>query len=376
MSIQALLILIYVLAAILTGLYVFIILTKIAQARREKVRQVHLRAIMPGLEGFFAAPDSGRDESMRAFVQSAHKKIKQKAYRTALESVLLEYLEEPDKERRQRILSLSYALGLPRLCLPQIGSRSNRNVAFGCRKAGLYRCEDAVPYILGTLSILSSDTQFQILMGLSRIGDANAMYQAFHTISQHVIVNERAVSEILKAFAGDKHALYKHMIHCEEEYITTLFLKSLDKDLAAALAGDIVEVLNGGGKEVRIAAIKALGKIEHNVSAYPLRRALGDSEWEVRAIAAKALGVLIDPDAGEALASALRDPEWWVRQNAALSLLAYPDCEKLIASAVQTGDAYARDSIVYALENSERRDILSKLQSVLTSKKTSLAVSG
>lgn len=362
MSIQTLFNLIGILTTILAGLYVFAIFTKMSQNRRLKAEQIYRRAITADLDRLLMAPDADYNELFQAFVTDSLNNIKKKACRVMFDKVLLEYLEESGSERRQKLLALADALGYPALCMPQIKSRSSRNIASGCRKAGLYQYKEAIPHMLEALSILSGDTQFQILMGLSRLGDVEAMCQAFNAISRHTIVNERTVCEILEAFSGDKYALYKLMIHCEEEYIAALFLKSLESDLAADLAGDIVDILNSGGKEVRIAAIKAIGKIKEIAPAYHLRKALRDDEWEVRAIAAKALGQLIDPDAGEALAAALHDPEWWVRQNAAASLLSYPACEELFASVMRTKDAYAWDSIVYALESAKRQDILLKLQ--------------
>jgi len=365
MEIQTIIIFICVLATVLAGLYIFIICTEIAQVRRTKVEQLHMQTIRPDLESILAAPDFGYDELYSEYVTAARKNIKNKAYRNMLEMVLLEHLEKSGEQYKKRALCVSCDLGFPSLCLSQIKSRNNRNVAFGCRKAGLYQHEEAIPYMLKALSIFSNDTQFQILMGLSRIGDVDAMCRAFQIISGYVIVNERAAFEILEVFSGDKEELYKRMIHCEEEYIATIFIKSLNQDIAKALVEDIVGILENGGKEMRIAAIKAIGKIGQNAPTNYLRNALVDDDWEVRAIAANVLGMQVDLEASKTLASALLDPEWWVRQNAALSLLSYPDCKELFLSVMRTKDAYARDSIVYALENAERLDMLAEIQLML-----------
>jgi len=365
MSIQTVYVLIGVFAAILAGLYIFVIYSKIAQAHRTKVQVTYTQTIRPAVEDLSTAPDADYSELHQTYVAVARKNMKKKAYHTALEAILLEYLEESGQERRQRVLKIAYDLELPCLCLAQIESRNNRNVAFGCRKAGLYQYVEAVPRMLGALSILSSETQFQILMGLSRIGDVNAMCQAFNTISRYIMANERAVSEILEAFPGNKQELFQRMIHSEEEYVAALFIKSLDRDVMKFLAGDITGILESGGKEMRIAAIKAIGSMDENIPIVQLREALTDEDWEVRAMAAKALGAQVDPEGGAALATALHDPEWWVRQNAAFALLSYPDCEELFLSMIETKDAYARDSIVNALESAEKSYILVKIQQAL-----------
>lgn len=364
MSHTTLLFIMRTLIATLIGLFAFIIYTRFARARKTITENNHRLAIIPELESVLNAADSDYAALLDAYLKEAKTKIKSKTYSSTIEAVLLEQLEAPGSKNWQRALSISYELGFPQLCLSQIKSRLNRNIAFGCRKAGLYRYKPAIPDMLSALAVFSSDTQFQILMGLSRIGDVFAIRMAFDIINQYVIVNERAVFEILSAFSGDRHELFSEMIHSKTEYVSALFLKSMEKENVEVLIEEIMQIFYNGGKEMRIAAIRALMKMEKDAPAEQMIRALSDDDWEIRAMAAKALGVSVHPDAESALAAALRDSEWWVRQNAAAALLAYPDCDKLFLAVSGERDAYALDSMIHVLENTDKVELLSKIRSI------------
>ncbi len=73
-------------------------------------------------------------------------------------------------------------------------------------------------------------------------------------------------------------------------------------------------------KNLRIAAIRALGHFSDPVSTSSLIPLLKDGEWEVRAIAARALGYLRAKEALSELSLLLKDEIWWVRMNGALAL--------------------------------------------------------
>lgn len=358
MLIKNLYIMIGALAGVLACTYVFIIYTKMIQNRRNRLQQMHMTTIQHDLNKLLTIADSDYAHYLEEYLTAIQLRVKNRSFRTALETALLDHLAEARQEDTQRLLAVAYALNFPSLCMSQIRSRSNRNVAFGSRKAGLFQYKEAIPFMLDALSIFSSDTQFQILMGLSRMGDVDAMETAYNKIGNYVMVNERSVYEIMEAFTGDMRELCRRMIHCEMDFISALFLKSLDRDTAIALSEDIMDIIKSGGKEQRIAAIKAIALTEDGTYARHLLPTLEDSDWEVRAISARTLGKIKVPEVSGALSSAIYDSEWWVRQNAASSLLSYPDCEEIFTSVMDSKDSYAKDSVIFALENAGRNDML------------------
>jgi len=364
MSFEVLLIILVVLIVVCVSLFASVIWIKMAQAHRERGRSIAMKNIRPILKKLFTA---GTVDFFKNHEQGTSKladKMDGKYFRQTLEDILLDILEVAGGETKVRARTIAYQFGFPERCLSMIRDRLTGNIAIGCRKAGLYQYEEAIPDILNVLGIISSNTQHQALMALSRMGNADALVQAFDKISPLILVNERAVSEIINTFSGDRRELYKKMIHHQSDYLVRLFLKAIDPETANALIKDIVSIYKDGGKETRLAGIIAIGRSGNSGRIPILIRALTDTEWEIRAMAAKTLGVLTSPHAVKPLAKAARDGEWWVRQNAVTSILAYSDSDEILTSIVKSGDRYAYDSMLYALEKANETKLLSRIREV------------
>ena len=364
MSFKLLLIVLESLFSVGVFLFAAVICLKLVQAHMAKKRSVDVKNIKPILDKLFASTAADLCEDHDTGISELTKKLKGKIALQNLEDVLLDILEDADGETKARACAVASRFGFPENCLSMIRDRLTGNVAIGCRKAGLYQFRGAIPDILKALDILSSNTQFQALMALSRIGDADALAQAFDKIHSLIFVNERAVNEVLNTFSGDRHQLYKTMLHHKSDYLARLFLKAIDDQTANALIEDIVVLLKNTGKETRLAGIIAVGKSGNSEKIPLLVQALEDREWEIRAMAAKTLGVLTGPDAVAPLASAARDSEWWVRQNAVTSILAYPNCKGILTSIAKTGDRYAYDGMLYALGKAGETELLSTIRDV------------
>ena len=126
---------------------------------------------------------------------------------------------------------------------------------------------------------------------------------------------------------------------------------------ALALAGHrpatpaIARRLRHEWRDVRVAAVRALGHLHAAEHLDGLVRALADGEWQVRAQAAVAVGRLGNATHVPALRPLLADPAWWVRRHAAYALASLGD-EGLAAlreAAAADPDRYARDIATEAL---------------------------
>ena len=358
MSIKAALIILFALIALCSTMFILVISIKLAQSRKEKQRGVYLRKIRPILTSLYAADTINFFRNHMKGIAKLEWPLKNELSLQVLEELLLESIENEKAETKIRARTIADELGLPPRSLALIRSKLDGNIAIGCRKAGLYKYENAVPDIVKALEIFSSTTQLEVLMALSRIGNSEVLAEAFDKINQFILVNERAINEIVSVFTGDRHELYKLMLHNKSDYLVRIFLKAIDRETANSLIGDITNIYKSGDKETRLACIVAIGKSENSGKIPMLVRALRDTEWEIRAMAAKTLGVLTGPLAITALAKAARDREWWVRQNAVTSILSYPGREEILSSIIRTGDKYAYDSIVYTLEKANQMGLL------------------
>lgn len=108
--------------------------------------------------------------------------------------------------------------------------------------------------------------------------------------------------------------------------------------------------------EVRVAAARALGRLEAGCATPALIAALDDEAWPVRAVAAWALGRIgaAAPGTGSAtapLAARLTDRAWWVRRHAAYALWETGEVGRVALRQIadSSPDPYARDMAREAL---------------------------
>ena len=358
-------IIIIILIFFCTLLFGSVLFIKNVQRRREIRRIKDIANLNPILKRIFS------EETVKFSVNAEHKmdllkeKLRDKYSYQTLEELLLGYLESETGETKLRAQAIAYHFGFPEKCLFMIRDRLTANIAIGCHKAGLYEYESAVPDMFKALDIVSGDIQLQALMAFARIGGTVAMIQALNKIHRFILVNERAFSEILNTFSGDRYVLFRSMIRHESEYLVHLFLKSIDEETAATLVNEIIAVYkSSSNREIRLAGIIAIGRSGNSRKIRILIDAMKDEEWQIRAMAAKTLGVLTNPRAIPLLKKAARDREWWVRQNAIASILAYPNCEEVLVSIVRKRDLFAYESILYTLGKANETKLLSTIREV------------
>ncbi|MCL2834792.1 MAG: HEAT repeat domain-containing protein [Treponema sp.] len=343
-------VLLFLSAAAIIFLLVYNVAKRILIAGNKKRSAAHKKAIVQKIESFIAGTEAAFKNGLDQIIKDAA--VMDKSYIETVEEYLLAVLENSDLNYRERYITIARRLGFTDDCLPQIKSPKPEISAAGCRRAGLYRLENAAPDMFTALDILSGENQFEILLGLARIGNADYLQRAFEKIRDCILVNERAAIQILVSFpkGDEKTKLFKQMLNCGSDYITAVFLKAMTSDMAALLAGDIIQILAAGSKEVRTAAVRSLSTLGRHAPAAELIRAMEDHDWEVRTLAARALAPVYGAEAAMALYNGLFDQQWWVRQNSAQSLAGHPGYEPLFILAAEAGDEYAKDSIINVLE--------------------------
>jgi len=117
--------------------------------------------------------------------------------------------------------------------------------------------------------------------------------------------------------------------------------------------------LSSGDLELRVAAARALGRLQAGECGSSLLAALKDQAWQVRAQAARSLGLVRALIAVPALAARLTDPSWWVRRHAAYALLELGDEGRAALRGIleDSQDPYAREMAHEALESRPRRGV-------------------
>jgi len=278
--------------------------------------------------------------------------IKDRIKREIIEERFLLYFENLRGSISNKLTKLAEDIGLVDYELEKLKSKDMHKVALACKNLGEIRSKKALGSLLDLIDIEVVEVKYNVLMALAKIGDEEAFIEAFKRLSKTIPLSERSLVEIADSFEGDKIYVYRNLMYLEDEFISSIFIKSAGNYKNTLLADEIAIFLADENKEKKIAALKALGNMGDNRYVIQIIELLNDKSWEVRAIAAKVLGQLQDNRALIPLVKALSDKEWYVRYNAANSLISIEGGIELVYDVLEGEDRFAKDIVVSVLETS------------------------
>ncbi|WP_027309194.1 MULTISPECIES: HEAT repeat domain-containing protein [Caloramator] len=278
--------------------------------------------------------------------------IKDRIKREIIEERFLLYFENLRGSISNNLTKLAEDIGLVDYELEKLKSKDMHKVALACKNLGEIRSKKALGSLLDLIDIEVVEVKYNVLMALAKIGDEEAFIEAFKRLSKTIPLSERSLVEIADSFEGDKIYVYRNLMYLEDEFISSIFIKSAGNYKNTILADEIAIFLADENKEKKIAALKALGNMGDNRYVIQIIELLNDESWEVRAIAAKVLGQLQDNRALIPLVKALSDKEWYVRYNAANSLISIEGGIELVYDVLDGEDRFAKDIVVSVLETS------------------------
>jgi HEAT repeat protein len=331
-------------------LYIYLLYEKIVEnfeLNRRKVYENEVTTFIDHLINELENRDITENEVSRLKTM-AHNKIKRKII---IERIIL-YNEIFSGEIRNRITELCEKSGIINYEIKNLKAKESYKVALACKTLGEFRSRLAIRALLRLSSHKSMDVRYHMVMALSKIGDVEAVVQAFKGLKHRMPFSERSLTEIVDSFEGNKLELYKIMIDSNNAYISTIFIKSAGNYMDAELNEYIKRFIDDHNKERKIAAIKAIGQNSDNRFLGDIIEKLKDSEWEVKAAAAKSLGRIGDKRALKPLLMALSDTSWWVRFNAANSIISIPEGTAVLEDIFKSNDKFSKDIIIAALEDS------------------------
>jgi HEAT repeat protein len=291
-----------------------------------------------------------RDDSESSSLRSAVTRVSAGSFWTALETSSL-------RVRYVRWLRLSRALEwnpFSRAERRALRDESPWRRTLAARRLGLLRSERSRRALRRAMVRGPEVVSLAAASALARYRDRGAL----RWLLRHPTALERrpahSLVAVLKAFgpaalpdltAALDTGLDSHRI--ERAVIETLGLGRYRPARAA-----LEQRATSGDPDLRVAAVRALGRLQAIESGLALLRALEDEAWQVRAQAARALGTIGATVSIAALSKRLTDPSWWVRHHAAYALkaLGHEGQTALRRIASSSEDPYARDMANEALE--------------------------
>ncbi|WP_238886308.1 HEAT repeat domain-containing protein [Clostridium sp. YIM B02551] len=331
-------------------LYIYLVYQKILEKYIHKKSKSYYKDIVDFFDEFMINLE--KREGTIEEIQKLSKLVKNKIKRRIIIDRIAFYSNIYTGIISKRMSEVCYNIGLLEYEFKNLKSRDYFKVAHSCKNLGIFKNEAATEHLLKVLRIRSIDIRYNVLMALTKIGDKEALIEAFNILGNKFNLSERALTEIIDSFEGDKLGLFNKMLDFPNVFVSTVFIKTTGGYMVPTLNENIARFINNENKEKRIAAIKAIGKTGDTRFMDQILNKLKDRNWEVRSAAAKALGAMRDERALDALINALSDSEWWVRYNSANSIISIKAGINKLRDIFMSDDEFAKDSIVSALEGS------------------------
>lgn len=339
---------------IIFQLYIYITYEKLSNAYRSNKIKKYSQRIESYINNIIDEINAGH-EPTTAILDDLKYACMNKMKREVVEEHILNRMENLKGVDLSKHTELCDYIGVVQYEINNLENKNYFKKALAAKRLGEFRSKDAVPALLAQIHVRNNDVIYNILLALAKIGDEEAFVDAFASMDSSISLSERSLIEIVDSFEGNKYNIYKHMINTSNRFIAGVFIKSAGNARMISLSKAISKYLSSENKELRIAAVKAIGNMGAEEYVNDLIKLLKDHEWEVRALSAKALNNFTDNEILLPLRDALSDAQWHVRFNAATTILNHEDGMSIVDSVLDGNDTFAKDIIMFAIENSGDR---------------------
>ncbi len=191
------------------------------------------------------------------------------------------------------------------------------------------------------------DLQFQAFLTLAELGSEEKLAKVCMDESFVRSLSFRSLQQLLKAYTGNKTALYSELLESPDAYVVRICIRRAGIEGMRSLADKILPWLDSDNFNIVIDAVRSLGLLHYAPAAQKTAALLKHERWEVRSVAATALASISPVQYADTLADALQDREWQVRYNAAAALRGCENFEQIRQKVLATGDKYAIEMLDY-----------------------------
>ncbi len=193
------------------------------------------------------------------------------------------------------------------------------------------------------------------LLALFRLGEKDQVMGLLSDPRFTILLSFRTLHELFLCYNGDCGAFYQALLPISgDQYIKRACIRGIGESGCKELCDMVLPHLSSPHMNVRLEAIRTLGKLGYTPAAAPIRELTRHEAWEVRCAAVDALTALEPQGCYHAILQCLYDPVWWVRFHAAEALVSLPCREVLVSDVEASGDRYAREMLQYIIQ----RDLL------------------
>ena len=273
--------------------------------------------------------------------------------RRVVEALVLESLESASSEEAVRLLKLLRTSGL----LQKRIFEARKHHGWRRRRAlvalGRTRAPEGVPALAEGLRDRDRETCLAALRGLGRTGMLEAGEEILQWVGEvGLVVPRLPLENALINCLRERPRILLPCLASAEGPMRNMLARVLSEVAAPALETDLLQLAGDTDPELRASAARALAHAKVTIALPALAILVDDPVWYVRLRAVVALGQLRAVPAIPALMRGLTDSHRLVRFRAAQALVEQnEDTIVVFERVVETGDAYALDAYITAMEN-------------------------
>ncbi|TJX65498.1 HEAT repeat domain-containing protein [Soehngenia saccharolytica] len=333
---------------LILSLYVYLIFERLNDKRKSKLSHKSEFEISTLLDKIISKID--QNEINKDDIELLKSFLKSDLTAQILTEKFIHYIDSFKGTFLEQTVKLSEEIGIVDYHINKLSTRDKNARIVAIKNLGGLRNKKALDHILQMLNTSNPEQIYTSLKAISNIGDEEYFIRAFQMIDESTSLSERSLIEIADGFQGDKTRVYLELMNSQNDFISTVFIKSAGNFKNTILLDEIYKFIDDPNNEKKIAAVRAFGNIGDNRYIDDIIKHAKSDSWELRATVAKVLGQLNDAKAIEALLELVRDENFFVRRNSSDSIISLESGLEAVKKVLLGDDKFAIDSIIDSIE--------------------------
>lgn len=329
---------VYILSAINIMMFIFLLIYKIIDRKKEKKDESNRRYYKNIINGF---------------IEDKIKGIPRLSTRRDLlifKSVLLESFNRSSKTEKAKLIDIAREIGLLRMEIDNLNNGSEAKKGIAAYFLGEIGAEEAIEDLIKNIDGSRKELSYIICRSLILISGIEYIDMIVDILRGDDFTMKSKILDLISLI--DEEDIYPKMkdyLEGSDIFKRVLALEALSNKKDKRAVPYIGQAIDSTEKELKISGLKAVIEIGYLdcKDIIPKIKVLKDAdEWEVRAFLAKVLGECDDCDYDEidTLKEMMKDLNWFVRFNSSESLVNLGEKGIVALSEIlYTSDSFARD---------------------------------
>lgn len=331
---------------LLTAVFVALLIVRLVTWWRDRQAKKYQRYLKDALAAYTADRTS---DVAKAYIP----KLKQVFFSKRGVRLMGTIMNIATDEEQADLADMMKSIGYDRFLTTQLKDSDEKYIILVMRLVGLMKAKETRVAIADLLVKHQDclDMQYLGLLALSQIGAEHELSMLATDPNYTSMLSFRSLTEILKAYSGNKCLFYNTALKTANPFARRLVLKRLGAEKCTEFADEVYELYcrKDISHDERIDVIRTLGELEYKPAEQDIRLATCDKDWHIRNVAYVALWNIAGDRAQDVLLRGLTDRQWWVRINTAKMLAQSAQVNELEQQVKELNDEYAYEAFIHAV---------------------------